>query len=490
MFANFKRLQNWLLTWVILSVLTGVFIARQALTRQQDVFDTHARIVHRLLSQRVVQLDAILATLALLRGGTSADRSEQRLPALYSQIAAATRRGPNEAWPTASLASAERESHRLKRAVLSDVDLQNGTYQLVLAAQPDSYALTINIRNLVPWAEWPMVPETSPVQVRLQLAQASYILQSGHTYAADDPGWTFEARKVLATDSQPFEVVSHLHLAWSTLPWMWMLLSAAALALVLNRAHGLVQQRVQQQRDAQRQRLGQLTRLNTLGELAAGMAHEINQPLTAILANTQAASRMLDDVDADLPGARNAMHLAVQQARRASDVVGRLRRIVERPGTGATVQRVNLQGACRHVLYLLEPELQRSGCTHTLRMDCATFDVLADPVALEQIIHNLLTNALQAMEALPPHTRSLTLLLSCTGSLGQLQVQDSGPGIPVEALAKVFEPFYSTREGGLGLGLSLCETLAMGMGAHLSAANQPSRGAEFTLQIPLASTVA
>jgi C4-dicarboxylate-specific signal transduction histidine kinase len=115
---------------------------------------------------------------------------------------------------------------------------------------------------------------------------------------------------------------------------------------------------------------------------------------------------------------------------------------------------------------------------------------MADPVALEQIIHNLLTNALQAMEALPAHTRSLTLLLSCTGSLGQLQVQDSGPGIPVEALAKVFEPFYSTREGGLGLGLSLCETLAMGMGARLSAANQRSQGAEFTLQIPLASTVA
>ena len=211
MFANLKRLQNWLLTWVALSILTGVFIARQALTRQQDVFDTHARIVHRLLSQRVVQLDAILATLALLRSGTSADGSEQRLPALYSQIAAAARRGPDEAWPTASLASAELESQGLKRAVLADIDLQKGTYQLVLAAQPDSYALTINIRNLVPWAEWPMAPETSPVQVRLQLAQASYILQAGRPFAAADPGWTFEARKLLAAYSRPVELRARVH---------------------------------------------------------------------------------------------------------------------------------------------------------------------------------------------------------------------------------------------------------------------------------------
>jgi C4-dicarboxylate-specific signal transduction histidine kinase len=252
----------------------------------------------------------------------------------------------------------------------------------------------------------------------------------------------------------------------------------------------LVQQRVQQRREEERQRVGQLTRLNTLGELAAGMAHEINQPLTAILANTQAASRMLDDAEPDLSAARTAMQMAVQQARRASDVVGRLRRTVERPGSAAAVQSVNLHNACRHALYLLEPELQRSQCTHTLTMDCPAFEVLADPVALEQIIHNLLTNALQAMEQVPPQNRALQLVLSCNATFGELRVHDTGPGIPPDALAKVFEPFFSTREGGLGLGLSLCETLAVGMGARLVAANRATQGAEFTLHIPLAHTVA
>jgi len=488
MSAVLKRLRYWLLAWATLCVLSTTLIAHHELTRQQDAFDTNARIAHRLLSQRVVQHDAILATLALLHSGTTADRSEQRLPALYSQIASASHRRPDQIWPIASLAAAELESRRLKRAVLIDFNLQNGTYQLVLAAQPDSFALTINIRNMVPWTEWPMHPQTSPVQVHLQLEQERYRLQVGHAFDADASGWTFEARKVLAADSQPFELVSQLHLPWSTLPWSWMLLSTAALALVVAGSRTLVQQRLQRQRDAERQRLGQFSRLNTLGELAAGMAHEINQPLTAILANTQAASRMLDDSEPDLPGARSAMHLAVQQARRASDVVGRLRRIVERPGTRSAMQRVNLHGACRHTLYLLEPELQRSGCTTNLSMECAPFDVLADPVALEQILHNLLINALQAMDALSPQSRSLHLILTADETLGQLQVQDTGPGIPDQTLAKVFEPFFSTREGGLGLGLSLCETLAMGMGAHLSAANRPSQGAEFTLQIPLART--
>jgi C4-dicarboxylate-specific signal transduction histidine kinase len=490
MFLTLKRLRFWLLAWAVLALLSGVFIARNELARQQDAFDTNARIVHRLLSQRVVQHDAILATLALLHSGSATDRPEQRLPALYTQIAAAAHRGPDEAWPTPSLTAAEAESRRLKRAVLANVDLQKGTYQLVLAAQPDSYALTISMRNMVPWTEWPMVVETSPVQVHLQLAQANYVVQAGRAFAPDDAGWTFEARKVLAADSQPFEVVSQLHLGWAALPWAWMLFSAVAIAVALVRGHMLVQQRAQQRREEERQRVGQLTRLNTLGELAAGMAHEINQPLTAILANTQAASRMLDDAEPDLPAARNAMHMAVQQARRASEVVGRLRRTVERPGGSALVQSVNLHSACRHALYLLEPELQRSQCAHTLTMGCPAFEVLADPVALEQIIHNLLTNALQAMEQVPATSRALHLVLTCIATHGTLRVQDSGPGIPPDALAKVFEPFYSTREGGLGLGLSLCETLAVGMGAQLSAGNRADQGAELTLHIPLAHATA
>lgn len=330
-----------------------------------------------------------------------------------------------------------------------------------------------------------MKPDSSPVQVRLDLGAKTYTLQSGRPFAPEDAGWTLEAHKVLAAESQPFEVVSRLHVPWSALPWTTMLTGASAIAMALLIGRVLVQQRVQRRREEERQRVGQLTRLNTLGELAAGMAHEINQPLTAVLANTQAASRLLDDNEPDLSAARDAMQMAVQQARRASDVVGRLRRTLERPDSTTAVQNVDLYAACQHALYLLEPELQRSRCHPDLTLDGLPFSVQADPVALEQIIHNLLTNAMQAMEQVPPPQRALRLKLNCTATHGVLRVQDTGPGIPPDALNRLFEPFFSTREGGLGLGLSLCESLAQGMGAHLSAANLPTQGAELTLKMPL-----
>ena len=108
-----------------------------------------------------------------------------------------------------------------------------------------------------------------------------------------------------------------------------------------------------------------------------------------------------------------------------------------------------------------------------------------DPVAVDQIVHNLLMNALQSMDAIDPPTRALTLTTRRDGGRGELAVADRGPGIAAEALPRLFEPFFSTRVGGLGLGLSLCETLAQGMGGSLAAANRQGGGAVFTLRLPL-----
>ncbi|MFZ2828368.1 sensor histidine kinase, partial [Hydrogenophaga sp.] len=173
------------------------------------------------------------------------------------------------------------------------------------------------------------------------------------------------------------------------------------------------------------------------------------------------------------------------QARRAAEVVGRLRRAVERPDSHGSVLAVDLAETVRRALYLLEPECQRRGVAPQLQA-MAPVRVAADPVALDQIVHNLLMNALQAMEAAEPGARRLTLTVSQADGQGELRVADSGPGIPTEVLPRLFEPFFSTREGGLGLGLSLCDTLASGMGGSLSAANRPEGGAVFSLRLPLA----
>jgi len=243
---------------------------------------------------------------------------------------------------------------------------------------------------------------------------------------------------------------------------------------------------VARQRAEELLRLGQVARLNTLGELAAGMAHELNQPLTALLANTQAARRLLDDQPPEIDTARDAMAQAASQARRAADVVGRLRRLVERPELATQAQPVVLGAAVQEALYLLEPELQRRGIETDVRAEPDLPAVLAEPVALQQIIHNLLMNAVQAMEQVPPIRRRLHLYWQRQGAQALLSVRDEGPGISPEARARVFEPFYTTRNGGLGLGLSLSHSLAEAMGGSLVLAPlREGPGAEFHLLLPL-----
>ena len=479
----------WVVAGALIALAGATAIARQSLEQQRALFETDARIVHRLLSQQVVQHDAILATLALLQpshsgpGALGRGSPEQRLPALYPRILSVQRSDASAPWPDPALAEAERLSRQSGRAALAPLDLSSGRYRLVLASDPASFALTIDLQALVPWTEWPMAADTSNVRVEVVHAGQRHVIQQGKLHMG--AGSRFGFHKVVAADSQPFDVVATQTVGWQQWPWVRMLVWTLAVAALLAAVRHLQRQRLARQRAEELLRLGQVARLNTLGELAAGMAHELNQPLTALLANTQAAQRLLDDDPPELATARNAMAQAAAQARRAADVVGRLRRAVERPDTGGQRQSVDAVAAVRRALDLLEPEYQKHGVLPTLDGK-PVLGVMADPVALDQIVHNLIVNALQALEHVPAAQRRLRLTLRSTDGLGELSVVDSGLGIPAHVLPRVFEPFFSTREGGLGLGLSLCETLASGMGGSLSAGNVTSGGAVFRLRLPLA----
>jgi signal transduction histidine kinase len=487
----------WWAGGAVVSLAGATLLARQSIDDQRALFETDARIVHRLLSQQTVQHDAILDTLALLQPGpdnAGATPPEQRLPALYPHILAVQRRDRGAAWPDPALAEAEARSSQRRRAALAGLDLASGRYRLVLATEPAAYALTIDLKGMVPWGEWPMKPDTSPVQVRLEHEGQRFELQAGDAAAlSSDRGWLFEFHKHLAAASQPFDVVARQRMGWSQLPWGRMLGWTAAVAGVLALLSQWQRQRTARRRAEELLRLGQVARLNTLGELAAGMAHELNQPLTAMLANTQAAQRLLADDPPELDTARQAMTQAAAQARRAADVVGRLRTAVERPkhqsGAVDTHGVVDFAEALERALHLLEPECRRRGVTPTLQAP-ETVRVSADLVAVDQIVHNLLMNALQAMDTVEPSQRALALSVGTTDGQGELSVADRGPGIAPEALPRLFEPFFSTREGGLGLGLPLCETLAQGMGGSLTAANRPDGGAVFTLRLPLSKGTA
>ena len=478
-----NNLRGWAIAWLVLTLAGAGALAQLEWMQLRETFDTQARIIHRLLSQRVVQHDAVLATLALLQPGSDgpADATpEQRLPALYTQILTVQRRERASQWADPTMAAAEVVSLSQRRAVLAGVDFAAGRYQLLLAAQPTSYAITIDMRAMVPWAEWPTEIAGSPVRVVLEQGGQVFVLQPGTQTGGL---WQLDFHKHLAADSQPFDVAVSQSLGWAVLPWARVGLWAVFVATGLGLLRHFLNQRAARTRAEELLRLGQVARLNTLGELAAGMAHELNQPLTAVMANAQAARRLLDEDPPELETARSAMLQAAEQARRASDVVGRLRRLVERPDLGAAAQSVNLAEAVRRALYLLEPECQRRKVSSTLLCEQPVL-VLAEPVALEQIIHNLLMNALQALERVEEGARTLRLTVAGNATQGWLVVADSGPGIAPEVLPRIFEPFFSTREGGLGLGLSLCESLASTMGGSLAASANPPRGSLFTLCLP------
>ncbi|MDF3822782.1 ATP-binding protein [Leptospira sp. 96542] len=394
-------------------------------------------------------------------------------------------RGAGHPWPDPRLTEAEAASRRFQRPALGAVDFEAGRYQLLMAASQGSYLLTLDLQALVPWSDWPLARQDSAVRVTLEHAGLHMQLQPGRGLDQSG-GWPFEFRKRLAADSQPFEVVLRQRVGWAELPWARMLLWCAAVAAVLTLLRQFLRQRAEQQRSQALLRLGQVARLNTLGELAAGMAHELNQPLTAVLANTQAAQRLLAEDPPELATARGAMEQAGAQARRAAEVLGRLRRSVERPDPGAHIQTLNLNDAVQGALYLLEPECRRRGVAPELQA-ASVLQVRAEPVALEQIMHNLLMNALQALEQVPVPERRLVLgLRHLDDGRGELAVCDSGPGIAPEVLPHIFEPFYTTRSDGLGLGLSLCESLATGMDGRLTVGAWPPRGTRFGLTLPLA----
>ncbi|WP_369656048.1 sensor histidine kinase [Variovorax sp. V213] len=478
---------GWWLAWLVLSGVGAVWLARAELAQLQQDFGSDVRIAHRIMSQQVVQYDAVLATVALLEPGAGADHPEQRLPSVYPSILRVQRRGGDEAWPddkqAGALAAAEARSRSQRRAELAALDLARGRYQLVIGATPFSYALEIDLAGSVPWRDWPMDPQRSPVRLSLQRDGQQLVLQPGRPAAG---GWRFDLTKALASPSQPFELVAVRHVGWGELPWRSMAGWAAAVGFLLAGLWAAQRQRIARRRAEELLRLGQVARLNALGELSAGLAHELNQPLTAVLANAQAARRLLDDDPPDLATARDAMGQAVEQARRAAGVVGRLRRVIERPEAEGEVRPLVLQELVRSAMHLLAPEFAKRSVSAQFDATAqAPVRVQADAVALEQIVHNLLMNALQALELVPAPERRLAVAVGRNGQEGVLTVTDNGRGIAPEALPRLFEPFFSTREGGLGLGLSLSETLASGMGGSLSAANVAPRGARFTLLLPL-----
>lgn len=494
---------------MLVMLLGATALVRWDIAARREAFAVDARIGHRLLSQRAAQLDAVLATLTLVAQEPNAEAYAERLPALWPGVLAVHRSDAEHPWRDAALAAAEQRSRALppdkRHAVLTHVDPGRLQYTLVLAGYPASWALLVDATRLIPTEEWPF-SNSGPVRASLVAGDSTLLLHPGAPLeqqpAGLTPGFTFA--KLLATPSQPFELRLQRATGPAEWPWPWLLVWAGVCLAAASALWTTLRSRDMQRRQAELMRMAQVGRLNTLSELAAGVAHELNQPLAAVLASTQAAQRLLPlewSADAqlspaeylDLPSVRQALDLAAAQARRASNVLTRLRRLVQNPMQNVDAQAVDLHALCLQMLDLLRPELQRRDITAAVSGSAPA--VWADPVMVEQIIHNLLTNAMQALEGAGTPSPCISLELQSLPEQSQalLRVRDNGPGFAPGQLDHVFEPFFSTRAGGLGLGLPLCQTLAEALGGTLQArqagiAVDDITGAELLLTLPLSGS--
>lgn len=251
-----------------------------------------------------------------------------------------------------------------------------------------------------------------------------------------------------------------------------------------------VTDRVRAQAELQRtqREMDRLTRATLLGEVAAGLAHELNQPLTAILSNAQAARRMLASDAPPLAEVGEIVEDIIADDKRAGDVIHGLRALL-RSGEGVR-QPVDINEAIRTVAELLGGELHAQHFTLDLELDSRFANAKADAVQIQQVIMNLLLNAMKAMKDTPEEQRRIVVRSQVDGKSVTVSVVDRGAGIDADLLPTLFDAFVTSRSTGLGMGLAICRRIIEVHGGRISADNSPAGGASFSFSIPTSTATA
>jgi PAS domain S-box-containing protein len=239
--------------------------------------------------------------------------------------------------------------------------------------------------------------------------------------------------------------------------------------------------------EEKRMEVAHLSRVGTLGELSGALAHELNQPLTAILSNAQAAQRFLARDRPDIDEVRAILQDIVDEDRRAGDIIARLRRLF---GKGlAQRQSYDARELVTEVMQILHNEMISRGVRLHADLPGACPNICTDRVQFQQVLINLVTNACDAMAAVADSER-MVLVRAAPASDQAIQVSviDRGTGVGDNLLQNTFVPFYTTKEHGMGLGLSICQTIVDANGGRLWCENNQDRGASFHFSVPTAAS--
>ena len=233
--------------------------------------------------------------------------------------------------------------------------------------------------------------------------------------------------------------------------------------------------------------IAHLARVATTGELAASIAHELNQPLTAILANAQAAQRLLKRNPPDVAEVRDAVGDIILDSQRAGEVIRRLRSLFKR--SHLERGQININSLVWDTVHLLRTELQMRDVLTRMDLSAGLPSVSGDRVQLQQVILNLLINAMDAMDSLPPQQRLVEIVSDREETCHvRISIRDTGAGISDELILKIFSPFFTTKKGGMGMGLSVARSIIEEHGGRLWATNHANGGASFHFVVPFAAT--
>ncbi|MGM5049294.1 sensor histidine kinase [Tardiphaga sp. 604_B6_N1_1] len=275
---------------------------------------------------------------------------------------------------------------------------------------------------------------------------------------------------------------------WAQYRWQIQLI-AAVILIQTGLISGLLHER-RRRRLAEiesRQRLAELAHVNrysAAGELTTSIAHELNQPLGSILTNTETAELLLKGASPDLAEVREILADIRRDDQRASEVIRRLRSVLKK--TPFEVRDIDLNSTVREAMGLVEAVTDRRGIALMFAAASGDLYVKGDPVQLQQVILNLIINAMDAISDADDKEREVNISTARLNAHAEIKISDTGPGIVVADIRSIFNPFFTTKAQGLGMGLAIARTIVEAHQGEISAANQVSGGALFVIKIPLA----
>jgi signal transduction histidine kinase len=489
------------LRWAGLSLAGCLTLAAFRHAQISQEFDADARARHGALAQRMDQHDAHLTSLAAVAqlddpGYGSFQAVASAVRKYYPRITAVAlvRVDPSpEVLATTdgetgvgADSDAVRQLARLlaagKAAMLPAGD--GARYALVKrlgGEPPTALVLTIDAARLVD----PDIRNNLPLWMQLSDANGVVYERTSAPVATGLAGWlpTLRVQQELASVTQPLRLTVQRRLSLGEL------LPASQVLLVLLASAGLVWlaeslRRVRAARReahfrAQELRLAHAMRVNGLGEMASGIAHELTQPMTAVLSQSQAGLRLIErgaPMDELVP----VLQANVKLAKRAGDILARMRSYAsQRP---PTTQQVALDDLVAGAVALADADLTSRGIALSAHLAAGDTAVQVDPVSIEQVLHNLLRNAAEALDA--TGTGRITVSTDADVDGAHISVTDNGPGISALQMEQLFTPFFTTKAGGMGLGLSICERLIDAAGGRIAVTTPPGGGACFTIHLP------